>query len=218
MARRVMLAFGIASSLLYVAMNILGAMTWPGYSLTAQTISELSAIGAPSRPLMVPLYVVYYVLVTAFGVGVWKSAGRKRALRIVGGLLIGLGVTGLSAPITPMHRREVLAAGSATLTDTVHLITGAVGSLFFLLIIGFGATAFGKAFRLYSIGTILVMLVFGGLTSLDAPRVGANLPTPWAGVKERVMFSSYLLWFAVLAVALFRGQGSVTQSNRGSRR
>jgi hypothetical protein len=196
------------SSLLYVAMNILGAMVWRGYSLTSQTISELSAIDAPSRPLWLALGLVYSLLLIAFGVGVWRSAGPKRALRVAGGLLVGLGVLGLTTPSLPggasMHQREVLAAGGATVTDTLHLISGAVGSLFCLLIIGFGATVFGRRFRLYSIGTILVMLVFGVVASLDAPRVAANLPTPWVGVTERIMFSSFLLWFAVLATALLR--------------
>jgi hypothetical protein len=46
-----------------------------------------------------------------------------------------------------------------------------VDVLCILLIIGFGATAFGKPFRLSAIGTILVLLVFGALAGLDAPRI-----------------------------------------------
>jgi len=63
MVREVLLICGIASSLLYVATTILGAMRWKGYSSTSQTVSELSAIGAPSRPLVVPLFLTYSVLV-----------------------------------------------------------------------------------------------------------------------------------------------------------
>lgn len=53
----------------------------------SQVISELSAIDAPMRPLVVPLFITYSVLVIAFGLGVWGSARQKRALRVVGGLL-----------------------------------------------------------------------------------------------------------------------------------
>ena len=55
MARKLLLFCGILSSLLYVAMNIVGAMPFEGYSSTSQTISELSAIGAPSRPFWLVL-------------------------------------------------------------------------------------------------------------------------------------------------------------------
>jgi hypothetical protein len=53
MIRKILLVCGILSSLLYVAMNVLVAMEWEGYSSVSQTISELSAIGAPTRSLWV---------------------------------------------------------------------------------------------------------------------------------------------------------------------
>ena len=55
MARRLLLCCGIISSLLYVAMNVFVAMQWKDYSSTSQTVSELSAIGAPTRSLWVAL-------------------------------------------------------------------------------------------------------------------------------------------------------------------
>ncbi len=65
-----MLVCGIVSSPLYVAMNVIGAMQFEGYSSLSQTVSELSAIGAPSRPLWVALAILYTLLVTAFGWGI----------------------------------------------------------------------------------------------------------------------------------------------------
>jgi hypothetical protein len=58
-------------SLLYVSADILAAMRWEGYSSAYQTVRELIAIDAPTRPLVVPLFFAYSVLVVAFGVGVW---------------------------------------------------------------------------------------------------------------------------------------------------
>jgi hypothetical protein len=72
------------------------------------------------------------------------------------------------------------------------------------LAIAFGATAFGKRFRVYSIATIVVLLLFGALTFLEAPRLQANLPTPWIGLWERIKITAFLLWIAVLATALLR--------------
>src|SRR5262245_54899297 len=75
------LACGIASSVLYALM--IWAIRYEGYSLISRVPSEPSAIGAPTRALWVQLGWIYTVLETSFGFGVWHSAGRNRALRIV---------------------------------------------------------------------------------------------------------------------------------------
>ena len=216
MVRKVLLVCGILSSLLYVAMNIFVPMQFDGYSYASQTVSELSAIGAPTRPIWVWLGLLYTVLVVAFGLGVWGSAARNRPLRVVGGLMVVSGVIGLFWP--PMHQREVLAAGGGTLTDTMHIVFSMVTVLLMLLALGFGAAAFGKRFRLYSIATIVLLLVFGALTGVDAPAVGANEPTPWIGVWERINIGVYMLWVVVLAIALLRTQGERPQDGLGGTR
>jgi hypothetical protein len=190
--------------LLYVGTDILAAKRYDGYSYTAQTVSETFALGAPTRPLVILRGLAFSALVIAFGLGVWGSASGKRALRVAGGLLVVIGVVDLAGPFTPMHQRAVLGAGGGTLTDTLHIILASVDVLLILFIIGFGTTAFGKRFRLYSIGTILIVLVFGALAGLDGPRISANLATPWVGVTERVSIYGYMLWMAVLAIALLR--------------
>ena len=76
-----------------------------------------------------------------------------------------------------MHLREVLAAGGGTLTDTMHIVLGSVTVVLMLLAMAFGAAAFGKRFRLYSIASMVILVAFGALTFLDAPRIAANLPT-----------------------------------------
>jgi Protein of unknown function (DUF998) len=206
MGRKLLLGCGILSSLAYVAANVLGARRWRDYSLASHTISELSAMGAPSRPLVVPLLTTHGALVIPFGVGVWESAGRRRALRVTGALLVGLGASDLPAPLFPMHRREALARGERSRTDTRHIVLTSVNSVLIVLAIGFGSTALGKRFRVYSLATMLALVVTGGLTATQAPRVESNLPTPWAGVTERITIGGYLLWQVVLAIALLRKQ------------
>lgn len=201
---KALLACGIAAPLLYVAMLVLVPMGWEGYSSASQTVSELSAIGAPTRALWVPLGIVYTLLIAAFGWGIWASAREHRRLRVVGGLMVATGVLGLFWP--PMHLREVLAAGGGTLTDTLHIVWMIVSGLLTLVAMGFSATAFGKRFRLYSVATIVLMVIFGALTSLEAPQMEANLPTPWIGVWERLNIAVWMLWIMVLAIALLRRQ------------
>jgi hypothetical protein len=203
--RKALLLCGIASSLLYGAM--IGVVRFDDYSRIAQAPSELTAIGAPTRALWTLLGAVYTVLVTGFGYGVWKSAGRVRALRIVGALLVAYGSLGLLWPFAPMHQREVLAAGGGTLSDTVHVVLASATVLLMFIAMGVASTAFGKRFGLYSVASIVILVAFGALTFWDAPRVQANLPTPWLGLFERINISVFLVWVVVLAAVLLPTAG-----------
>ncbi len=200
--RKALLVCGVASSLLYAVM--IWGIRYEGYSPISQVPSELTAIGAPTQALWARLGWIYTVLITAFGIGVRRSAGGNRAVRIVGGLILAYASLGLLWPFAPMHQRDVLAAGGGTPSDTLHQVLAAVTVFLMFLAIGFGATAFGKRFRLYSIVTIVVLLVFGGLTFLEAPRLQMNLPTPWIGLWERINISVFLLWVVTLAAVLWR--------------
>lgn len=200
MALELLLACGILSPLLFVARNVFVPRLFDGYRLASQTVSELSAIGAPTRPLWVWLGTVYCLLFAAFGWGVWKSAGLNRPLRVAGSLMVANGVVSLFWP--PMHLR----GQELTLTDTMHIIWTIVTGLLMMLAVGFAAAAFGKRFRLYSSATLMIFFVFGALTGMEGPRVAANLPTPWIGVWERIIIAAQMLWIAVLAVTLLRNQ------------
>jgi len=211
MMRQVLILCGVASSLLYAFM--IWAIRYEGYSVLSQVPSELTAIGAPTRGLWARLGWMYTALLTAFGCGLLKSARGNRALRIVGGLVLAFASLGLLWPFAAMHQREVLAAGGGTVGDTLHQVLGAVTVSLMFLTIAFGAAAFGTRFRVYSIATVVVLLAFGGLTFLEAPRVGANLPTPWIGLWERINISVFLVWVAALAAALLGNQTSNSATN-----
>ena len=204
MARKYLLFCGILASLLYIAMNIFIPPLYEGYNWVTQIVSELSAVDAPTRPLWFPLGIVYTLLVAAFGWGVFKSAGQKRSLRMAGILLLLHGIVGLTW--SPMHQREVLAAGGGTFTDTWHIVMSIITVLLMFLTIGFGAAAFGKGFRFYSVATILVFIVFGILTFAEAPNVDKNLPTPFIGLWERINIAAFMVWLFVFSVILLRAE------------
>ena len=218
MFRKALLICGIASSVLYVAMNVFVAMQWEGYSSASQTVSELSAIGAPTRSLWAVPGAFYTLLVTAFGWGVWKSAGGNGALRNVGRLVVVYGALGLVWPIAPMHLRETLAAGGGTFSDTLHIALGAITVLLMLAAMSIGAGAFGKHFRLYSVASLAVLMLFAALTFKDAPGISQNLPTPWIGVWERINIGVFLLWVVVLAIALWDDRDTLKGSGLPDRR
>jgi hypothetical membrane protein len=199
MTRRTLLLCGVLSPLLYALADALAGMQWRDYSFRDQTISELGAIGAPSRPLFSILLIVAYLLLLAFGVGVWQSAGRSRRIRVVGALLIALAVMALTVgQFVPMRLR----GSDQGLTGTLHLVEGAVAMLMVVTAMGFAAADLDSRFRLYTIATVAIMLAFGAWSGVDAPRIEAGLATPWVGVKERIFWYAYQLWFMVLALRL----------------
>src|SRR5215207_8296125 len=210
MVRKILLGCGIASSVLYVASDILISWWDPNYSYRDQSFSELLAPGSPTRPLVLVLLAIPYgVLVGAFGVGVWASASRRRAGRITGALLVGYAVTGaLTGVFLSAPTREVLEAGEETWRNRMHPPGTAVSVLCILLAIGFGSTLLGRRFRYYSYASILAILVFGVLTSLQVDQMAANQPTPWMGLEERINIYATMLWVAVLAIGLLRAQKS----------
>jgi hypothetical protein len=215
--RKALLMCGIASSVLYAVM--IWAIRYDGYNPLSQVPSELTAIGAPTRTLWAQLGWIYTGLAAGFGFGLWRLGARNRAVRIVGGLILAYASLGLLWPFAAMHRREVLAVGGGTFSDTMHVALGGVTVLLMFLAIGVGATAFGKRFRFYSIGTVVVLLTFGALTFIEAPRLQANLPTPWIGLFERINISVFLLWVVVLAAVLWRtGTSQADPTSLASRR
>jgi hypothetical protein len=185
----VLLGWGALSSLLYVGADVLAAARYEGYSVVSRTIAELSAAGAPTRPLAFALAIAYGVLVIGFGIAVWEAARGRRAVRITGLLLVAYGALALAAPFFPMHAR----GDPMSLADGAHVALAPVTPLLALLQLAFGSAASGRAFRLYSLATFAVVLAFAAL---------AGAPTAWAGAAERIGAGAHLLWVAILAVVL----------------
>lgn len=199
MWRRVSLGSGVLAAVLYVVTTVIAATRWEDYSAASQTISELFAIGAPSRTLVVVLFSLHNVLLCVFAAGVWQSSADGRALRAVAALLAGIGAVGaMTTAFFPIHLRGT----EPSATDTAHAVFTAVIVLFILLAVAFGSSVFGRGFRVYSWTTLATLVVFGALAGRQGGRLAADAPTPWLGVYERVNIGGYLLWLAVLAVLL----------------
>jgi len=211
---KVLLICGIFSSLLYVATDVLASWRYDGYSYTDQNYSELLATGAPTRPLMLLSSIAYNLLVAAFAVGVWTSASPKRTARLTGAMMVGYAVLSM---ITPLFFQMDMRGAEVTPRGSLHGPMTAVMSLFILLSMGFGAFLLGRWFRFYSFATIVILLIFGALTSFQAPQLAAGQPTPWMGLTERINIYATMLWFAVLPIALLRAQSdSLRLENRES--
>jgi hypothetical protein len=101
-----------------------------------------------------------------------------------------------------MDPREV--EGSAR--TIVHEWATAVMVLAMLLSMGFGAFLHGVRFRVYSLATLLTVIVFAALTFQQVSLLAAHEPAPYLGLIERVNIYAWMLWVAVAAVSLWRGR------------
>lgn len=202
---RLMAASGVVMFAWYIAMDVIATLRYDGYSYTDWTISELSAIGAPTRTMWIAAGVVYQLLAFAFAFGVLRLAGQKRTLRIAGWVLLVSAVVGPLWWFAPMHQREVLAADGGDWRDTMHLVLAGISSLEYFALMGAAAFAFGRGFRMYTFAAIAVMLVFGMLMNTMVEDVADNAETPWLGIWERITVEGAMLWQAVFAVVLVRG-------------
>lgn len=200
MLRKSFLICGILAMVWYVIINIIVPLRYPGYDIASQTVSELSAIDSPTRTFWFILCIFYSLLFMAFGTGTWLSANGNRNLQIAGAVIVFDTFLGIFWP--PMHRREVLVAGGGSLTDTLHLVWAFIHLCFMLMMIGFGAAAFGKNFRIFSIAIVLIFILFGILTTKESMGMEAGLPTPNVGIWERVNIGAYMLWVVVFAMIL----------------
>jgi hypothetical protein len=162
-------------------------------------VSELMAVGAPTRTLLVWLFVPYNLLVLAFAVGVLASVKGKRATRLAATALVAYGVASTAGLLlTPMDLRGTVDSSR----DTLHIAATFVMSILIVASIAFGAFGRGTRFRLYSFATIATVCVFGALAGyLAGPMPG---PTPWLGLAERVNIYATMLWISVFAVSLLR--------------
>lgn len=202
MLQKLLLFSGILSIIWYVIINIIVPLQYTGYNIASQTVSELSAIDAPTRSLWITLCIPFTFLTIVFGFGVWSIAAHSKNLRMAGMVIVLDAIIGAFWP--PMHRREVIAAGGGTLTDTLHLVWTFVHLVFILLLIWFGTAACGRLFRIYSIATVIIFIVFGILTARDSSGINTGEATPFVGVWERINMAAYMSWIVVFAVLLLR--------------
>ena len=215
MLRRTFLVCGALSSLLYVVGDVLAGVFYPQYhSYRSQMVSELMATGAPTRSLMVWLFIPYNLLVFAFAGGVWRSAEERRATRLTAMVLVGYGVlSSAGLMLTPMDMR---GTGPLPAPTILHIWDTVVQGIFIMLALVFGAFVHGSRFRLYSFATLFLCLAFGAWAGAQATQQS----TPWLGLTERVNIYAWMLWIAVLAVSLLHARHSsatpvVGQQRRG---
>lgn len=202
--KAILLTCGILSSLLYILTDIVSVVIWRDYHYASQTISELFAVDSPIRTFVVICFIIYAFLIYAFGIGIWLTAQDKISLKIAATLIIGKEILGLAGTLFfPIHLRGV----EGNYSDIMHGIVTAVGVFLFMFpAMISGAVAFKGIFRIYSIVTMTLFIVFGILTGLMQPLYVANLPTPMMGIWERINIYGYMIWIVILSILLLKSR------------
>ena len=201
MVRKILLGCGIASSVLYVASDILVSWWDPNYSYRDQSFSELLArVSNETHHGCGQWHHVWRAGDGSWG-GPLEAAGGRRTGRITGALLAGYAVTGavtgvfLSAPTR--------GPGSGRGDVAQHHAPSRNGSVSALHPAGhrlrIHATGGGPEPTRTRRSSPSSCLASG---SIQIGQMSANEPTPWLGIVERGNVYAIMLWVAVLAIGL----------------
>lgn len=203
--RILLLLCGILSPLLYLSVDIVAGLKYHGYSFTAQAISELFAIGAPTSSLVVSIFTLSSLLLLVFSIGVWRSSGGSRAIKLTALMFVGNSVNGLILwNIYPMHMR----GAEASSTDVMHILLAGVGVVFVLLAVCIVAVASHGWLRFYSIIGLFILLVPGAMVFMMIPGLTMGEPTPYVGLTERISTYGYYIWQIIFVNYLIKADGN----------
>lgn len=182
---------------LLVLMTVAGAAAWPGYSHVSQYISELGATGAPhGRLVSLGGFLPIGVLLTTFAVlaALIPPRGVLKTLGCIGLFLFALGYLGAAVFPCDFGCRPEAPSGSQML----HMAFGLAGYILAPLTLAVLAIASRKwpgAKGLFPLG--LVCAVVAGIAFF-------SMADPFAGLFQRVLEGSVLLWTVAFAFTLRR--------------
>ncbi len=194
---------GAASAVVYAAHVVLGGILWGGYSHLTQTISELTADGAPNAELLRVFTTVYGILALVFSVCLVFTLRNFQAKRVavLGAVLllvmefaslVGYGLFPLRGG-TEMDPENM---GHLIVTGIVVICT--ISSV---LLVGLGLvkTPGFKALGVFSIVCAAMIVVSGGMTPV---AIATELPV--GGLIERLNIFTLQTWVFVTSVSMLR--------------
>lgn len=201
MLHKTLLGCGILAALLYGGTDIVAGLLTRGYRFDTQSASALSALGATTRPLVLPLNLAAGVLMLAFAAGAWRSADSNWALRVMACLLAG---NALFSMVAVAFFAPHLSEAADTPANSMYVILMAASVVLFVGVIGFGAIANRNWFRYFSIGVLLLFAAGFILALLLSKTAPGRQPGSLLGAQQRTVIYSELLWLALQAAVLLR--------------
>jgi len=194
---------GIFGPIVFLLNDIIGSIITDNYSPIINAVSELTQAGSENAILLSSLFIIAALSLMFFGIGISTHYNFHHSkLLFFGGIFIMiLGIfSALSGSIFPMDP----FGGEASFAGNMHIILTGLNIVMVVLAIpmigiGLNREKQWKSFRLYSISTVFIMVIFGASTSLLLMNEIEML-----GLFERITIYSYQLWIFVLAYLLIK--------------
>jgi len=170
MERKHLLFAGILAPIVFLLNDIIGGIVTPNYDYIVHAVSELTQTGS-LYSLGPFLFLISAIFSLVFGIVLFLEYKDMRSkLLLIGSILIIImaisnGLTGTIFPMDPWGTEM-------TFPGTMHMVLVPINMmLLFPLILFFGIGLHRekqwKSFRSYSIFTVIIIFIFGGLTSIS---------------------------------------------------
>ena len=202
MDRKFLYYGGIFAPIVFLLNDVIGGLITPNYNYIEQPISDLTQAGSTYLFGSVILFIAA-ILALIFGIGIishYKFNVNK--MIFIGGvsLIIIAFFNSLTGTIFPQDPRD---GSVATFAGNMHLIlVGIVVVLTFIALIligiGFYRHRQWKSFRNFSLISLGIMLIFGGILT---PYIISN-NIELLGLVERVVAYVFQIWSVILAYKL----------------
>jgi len=204
--KKLLILCGCSAAVIYVGTVILGGLLRPGYSHISMAISELVADGAPNRALLSSFFLVYNALLSAFGIGLFlkaNSQSRGRISGIVGSLALTL-LVGMAGILMELAFPQDPGGIPTTFAGTMHIVMASVaslGTMVAVLMLGlwFRNTTDLKSYTAYSLISVVVIFVSGGLTAAAMAK-----GYPLFGLLERITIGTFIMWMFIIGLKMFQ--------------
>jgi hypothetical protein len=192
---------GILGVLLFVVTTIIGGILFPGYSHTSQLISESYAMGTAYGPMLRFLgYLPSGLCIAAFAYFAVKALPKSGLTRF-GFTAIGIfyGLATVLVSIFPCDAGCDSGPVPPSLSQLIHNLSGFLT----YMIVPLSVILLGVAARSWPNGKTLSNLgIICGITALLLVGIFiANLRSGFAGLYQRIIEGSILLW--ILACSLY---------------
>jgi hypothetical protein len=189
-------ASGLIAVGLYVGATVLGGVLDPHYSQIGNSISQLTATGAPSWSVEAPLYAAYNLVLFGFSVAIYRTLSNARRLTALAVVFFAIGAIAGLGQVT--FFRQDPGGIPVTVSGLGHIILAAVSSLLTVV----STLVYGFAFRRDATWRKLSSPSFGATAALllSGPAAALTVTTAYAGLFERVTIGVFMLWVVVVSV------------------
>lgn len=193
--------FGVISLLSYTAMVAFSPLAYPGYDPLSMAVSDLSAVGAPSKALAEQLNALFgpCAVVSVMAVCVGTAQCRSKLFKAgIGFFAVMEWITVVGYKMFPLVQGEDMS----TFQNVMHIVVTALVVLFSvtsLVLIAVG----GKKESIPSLSIWAIVCLAAMM--IGAVGTGA-MPKSVFGIFERLSTFSAVIFNAVLGMYLLRGK------------